>query len=554
MRKLDTKTAFSWIVIAFIVCRYYYIITKYSMDIPLQDDYDAILRYMIDTVNTDTLKEKWNLLMQPFFEHRLVFTRLITHIQHLIFGSIHFNYLILIGNIFFGLSLIGFYRLIPIERRSLWHYLPVIAFTLHPASFESVFWAMGSLQIYGGMAFFIWSISLTQEKRAYWSYLSILLAFCAIFTSSAGVFLAPIIVLLLFLKKRYTQGITGTIILSLTIIYYFATTEHSSGHFSYVIEEPNHIFRFYSTLLGSAASFHYDLFKPFITGLAILLSTLLFCSINIRKHLQLKGFLFFLLIVTAAISIVRGHENPDIHYALSSRYKVYSYFLICTLYLLIIETLRNTKKIQTAIIVLAIAGALFYHQQAYTFNLSKTIMRNNDLTMGLIEWNNTGNPNGLVYGAKATGAETLKKAKTYSIYSLPDNLEELPGKPVKPIVTVPLNPETKGYAVVRVREIDENHLFADGWAMWTGKDSDHMKIEIYLISKERTYSYPTQSIIRQDVTLTAGKPQGVNLDHSGFQCILSKNDLKKGVYQAGICITRKKRKTLTMTKHILTIE
>ena len=71
-------------------------VIRYAYNMPVGDDYDAILNFLNQYFETDWLS-KLQLLFGQHNEHRILLTRLISVIDLSIFGSINFSHLIWLG-------------------------------------------------------------------------------------------------------------------------------------------------------------------------------------------------------------------------------------------------------------------------------------------------------------------------------------------------------------------------------------------------------------------------------------------------------------------------
>ena len=81
---------------------YFFILWKYSQNIPHWDDY-AIINFVNKFHATDDFFEKIKLIFAQHNEHRIAFTRVIALIITQIHGSLNFQWMIVFGN----LALVG---------------------------------------------------------------------------------------------------------------------------------------------------------------------------------------------------------------------------------------------------------------------------------------------------------------------------------------------------------------------------------------------------------------------------------------------------------------
>ena len=76
-----------------------YNLIKLSNDIPLGDDYPAILKFLSLYIRANTFLEKFNLFFALHAEHQIFLCKFISLLTFKFFGSINFTFLIYIGNI-----------------------------------------------------------------------------------------------------------------------------------------------------------------------------------------------------------------------------------------------------------------------------------------------------------------------------------------------------------------------------------------------------------------------------------------------------------------------
>lgn len=102
----------------------------------------------------------------------------------------------------------------------------------------------------------------------------------------------------------------------------------------------------------------------------------------------------------------------------------------------------------------------------------------------------------------------------------------------KPISTLPpISP-----IISNLELVSENPRFIklSGWAALPKKDSKQNKIEIVLISNSHKFSFETDLVLRNDVTVV--NLNKFNYDNSGFSLKINRKDLPKGKYEIGVII------------------
>src|ERR1039458_9187098 len=77
---------------------YFIYVNKYTLNIPWEDDYDAILSFLCNTKKTNGF-DNLSLYLSQQNEHRILSSTIIFSLYDHIFGTINFRGLILIGNL-----------------------------------------------------------------------------------------------------------------------------------------------------------------------------------------------------------------------------------------------------------------------------------------------------------------------------------------------------------------------------------------------------------------------------------------------------------------------
>lgn len=80
------------------------------------------------------------------------------------------------------------------------------------------------------------------------------------------------------------------------------------------------------------------------------------------------------------------------------------------------------------------------------------------------------------------------------------------------------------------------YLEVSGWACINGANSNNLKPYIVLKSKQHTFAYQADKVIRRDVTAIINN--GINLDSSGYRALILKDNLPKNDYSIGIYLTK----------------
>ena len=86
---------------------YFSVVFILSDNIPYLDDYTVEQNFLLRYIQSSTMSEKTNLLIEQHNEHRLLFTRLVTLVVYFLTGKLNYCAYIIIANIMLaGLGLL----------------------------------------------------------------------------------------------------------------------------------------------------------------------------------------------------------------------------------------------------------------------------------------------------------------------------------------------------------------------------------------------------------------------------------------------------------------
>ena len=152
-----------WVWIGFILLGgiHVFLITRYAVDIPDWDDYDAVLGFLSDFQLAKSGAEKIMLLFSQHNEHRIAIDRIISLFDFWLFGKINFYHLIFIGNFFlvvFGYFLFTFFQTRIKEVTGLLlvlYSLPIPLLIFNMESYENFFLGNGLRSKHRGNIIFV---------------------------------------------------------------------------------------------------------------------------------------------------------------------------------------------------------------------------------------------------------------------------------------------------------------------------------------------------------------------------------------------------------------
>ncbi len=334
---------------------YFVFVYHYALNIPRQDDYDAILGFLND-FQKGGLQEKMALLFSQHNEHRILFSRLIFVLCFKLTGAFNFRTVIFINYAILSLIYLLF---ISFSRKLLPHMWRVSALVAGMCLYNLNGWensdfAMAGTQNFGVILLFMAGIFCYNKRDLKWIPLAIVLQAICVFSSGNGNVAVLFIVLFTVLNK-YKPAMVASVITMLLIspLYYYHYAKPGGGFMSL---NPTKFIPYLVHVTGN----HFGRDLSLLAGFGILISGIWLLPTE-RKLTFKDGALPFVCIAAFAfcsvgvLSVFRAGLPMETAY--SSRYIVYSDILTVILALLVLLKMEG-KKLRhwtTAAVVLCLA-------------------------------------------------------------------------------------------------------------------------------------------------------------------------------------------------------
>lgn len=523
---------------------FYWFVFKFSQNIPLVDDFDAILDFFIKFFQSVSLKEKLVLLFSQHNEHRLVIDRIIALLVYYINNSLDFKILIIIGNLsLLGLAVIIF-QCFKQKKDKFLYFLPVVFLLFQPQYTGSIYWAISALQNLLVLLFVSLTIYFIDDKRRSFFVLAIVFAVLSAFTNGNGLFVFLIILGILMYRRRFHDALLWLFVTILVFAVYFhgyIMPEHKQYYidFSNMGQAVIYFFAF----IGSSVSLNFPIFKIMLSGFSEAQITILISVIGViillysifliknkyyKKNIKISAFFVFLFVCALSAALMRpGHGLTQ---AFSSRYKIISVLFLIFIYISAAEIIQAGKLKKYFPYILT--AAIVFNIGSFYLNYNEIVYCRKKLVFGLADWQYNGTGMKSLYNEKEKGKEILSKSILFGYYVPPKiNFDKYTSKRVP----LQLPEETKNLVFSFNMLKDENNTAIQpyGWAFINGKDSAKSIIYFVLKSDKNTYVYKTEKVKRPDITAFF---KTFNYDNSGFKALIHKLALEAGQYKIGIYI------------------
>ena len=359
---------------------YFLVINDYAVNLPYRDDYDAILKFLINLSKSSSL-DKISLLFSQHNEHRILSSRLLYYSYYELFTTINLKNIIFIGNA----QLIIIFSIFAYFLRKhiiLYWGVPILVVSLcifDINNYENTDWAMACVQNYGVIMFFMLSLLFYNfnDKRAL--PLAILAQFICAFSSGNGILAGLSIIFFNLLNKDKVKILCSSISFAV----------FSGLYFYHYISNPNpymgkHVLDMISYFFGLAGAHFGRDYRIFI-GIILYLTIpfLIFSNMKFIIKKEITPFLSMLLFITLSIcstSVFRSGGDLSIDQAsYTIRYLIYPHLLAAILFCILAIRLEQVKIRIYILVCLSIVFIKGYKEN-YDYGEKGYIRINNRLT------------------------------------------------------------------------------------------------------------------------------------------------------------------------------
>ncbi len=321
---------------------YFHYVNKDAVNIPGQDDYDAILQFLVN-FKVSSLGDKAALLFQQHNEHRILSSRIVYVIYYCVFGDINFRSLIFIADTQLVLTFFIAMSFIKTLLPDNW-FLPALVLSVclfDINNWENANFAMAGMQNYG--IIFLCSLSIwlySRDKKTFVALAMLCQAIC-MFSSGNGIMASAFVAAYSILRKDRLKSVCSTVTFLISApLYFLHYSSPASGH---PATDMGKIITYFLDLFGSHVVVNNDKLQM-VVGLILVVTLIFFLPVTKRLKIQgntlpllcMLGFLISSMIVTAIFRC----NIPGIP-ANSSRYLVYSNFVVALLFVFIVYRLKD---------------------------------------------------------------------------------------------------------------------------------------------------------------------------------------------------------------------
>lgn len=516
--------------------------STYAVNIPKWDDH-ALRAFLYYSEQETTLWGKLYQLLRQHNEHRIVYDRLITLLDYVLFGKLNFRHLMVVGN----LSLLGllglFMAVLHRHNRPVLYALPVAWLLFNLSQWENMFWGMASLQNFSVVLWVlaaIYVLTYTPNWR-----LALLPAVLATLTSGNGLLIWPIGFGLLLLRSGEARRrplhwalrpLAGWSLAALLVIGCYFLGFEKPADIAYVRPGPVALLKGWLAVLGAAAE-ALPIGRPLpasvLLGGGLLLATVGIIGLELLIHRLTISRIFQKLLRPASITAGPGTQLPAItlffwgcvafvlgtaavvawartgfgaDLLITSRYKPYSLTLLALLYLYAV--VATEKPVSRWLMTAGTIGAVFFAAFSYASFLDETIWWRHWLLTNQFNWTYTTN-------RPVATLDPITQRYTDPAPAFYDKaLPVIFGPTNQPHLRLAVEPTPRGY------QVREDSL----------PKSDFLDAGAYMVARSdrRTYLFPVWA---NGQSLLQARFLPNRLFTTGFRSDIWFSDLTAGTYQ-----------------------
>jgi hypothetical protein len=383
---------------------FFAILFRQAINVPLLDDYEALLDFLNQVTELKSLSAKASyFLASQFNEYKLFFGHGVAWLQLALYGRIDIRLLCALGNGFILLLAVLLWKMFLPNHKNLTYrmafFIPVSWLLFQLQFAETLNWAMPSLQNLPILFFALGAIYLLLRPGRGAFCGSLVCFILAVASSGNGFLLIPIGVLILMLARRYARvvcwlAVSAGCVAAYAYHYNVMSSQSRLNHsvLSTVIRpRPLYVLAF----IGNAAAFPVEGRYPLLDISLSLFLGLLLCAFfvaiartgYIRRNPLVSCCILFLLLTAVGVAGLRS--DLGVAQSLGSRYGIYSALFLIFAWFVIVEEFLQHEKVplrHNHILLVAIAGAVVFSLTMDALGWLTLAERNRRIIVGIASY------------------------------------------------------------------------------------------------------------------------------------------------------------------------
>ena len=356
-----------WAVLCFPFAIFFAITGLTAVNIPIQDDYDAIGNFLEKYSTLHGFWQRaWFVLTAQHTQYKLIFLHTIVALQYQLIGHTNYKFLELLGNLGIPAVVLLLWMFLARSRRPLlqrtWLFVAPCYLFFTTRYVETLNWSMSGLQNIAIVPISLATFYAASSSSRYATWLTAAFLVLSIATSGNGFFVAAVLCLLLVFERRYRDAAITVVLTTAMAALYAVRYQILPAYSPIPLHQALRIIpRFPFAFLGNCA---YSSGEAVALGL-VLVAGFLFLTWRgwPRVCPGTFGAAFFCVVTALGVTATRYRGGLD--GAMAPRYAMYSLLLIALEYiaavrLFVPSSLRIRSRTVAALAAAAIAAICFY--------------------------------------------------------------------------------------------------------------------------------------------------------------------------------------------------
>jgi hypothetical protein len=387
---------------------FYAILFREAVNLPFQDDYEALLDFLNQMADLPGISAKVSyFLASQFNEYKLFFGHGLAWLQFALMGHVGITLLCAVGNAFVLLLAALLWKMFIPHQTNLAHrmafFIPVSWLLFQLQYVETLNWAMPSLANFPVLVFSLGAIYLLVRgtQSTFWG--AILCLILAIGSTGNGLLMIPIGLLILLVDRRYKRAVSWLAgsagCVAAYAYHYHVMRAHNEVHHTVlsVMLRPFYVIAF----IGNIAAFPIGgRYFPLEIFLAILLGVLvcIFFAVMARRGYLCRNRLVsycVLFLLLTAVGVAGLRSSLGVRQSLDSRYGIYSTLFLIFAWFIIVEEFLQYETVplrRNQILLVAIAAAIVFSLTMDTWGRSYLSARDRIVILGMAAYDHPASP------------------------------------------------------------------------------------------------------------------------------------------------------------------
>jgi hypothetical protein len=510
---------------AMFVAVYFFIVYTFTVNVPMDDDFLGLQKFLVQFIEANHSGEKISLLLEGFgmgYIHRILFVRLIALIVYIITGGLNYNvYVFIVALILLGLGILIYNMIHDKNIKGLQTLLIVLLLFNGQIFINFAVPLYGLVNIGISLLAFLSIFLMLLNNRCFFTG-GLILSLLTIYSNGNGMLIIPPVLACLCIQKRVKALIifgSFSIIAALFYFYNLDVTRISGSIWNNFHEKIMYFFYF----VGGNVWLPSQKLISFFVGLCFFIVYIWgILYKKYEKNLFCYACLTFLYLSAVPVAFGNSYGTVPIYYRIYS-----SLFLILTL-IVIMDNAKAFRLHKMKYLFLALA-LLFNVASMIIYNME---MQKNIESKKVSTYNWINEETGVMTYRPVEAAFYLKEAERLGIYRMP----QYPLFEYKSAICSDKNHkksygEEISYKIEYIKQ-EEPFLIIKGWSYFKSKPMEHTDIYIYLVNKKNS----TQLIYYPCFERRCDIVKDVTKVRCGFFAVIDKTEIPSGTYTIEIGI------------------